>query len=84
MSSLGKMYGLIGESSHFDILKSEGRSVVIRFHKDDSEKFNNSLMAHTFKVNKYIELTGEVDCGIVINKCDENIGLVVTKAVIGI
>lgn len=83
LTSLNKLYGLIGESSHFDILQNQNKSAIIRLQQPDKEKFVNSIMAHTFQMNKYSQnIESDVNCGIRINKCDNFLGLVMDQELI--
>lgn len=68
LSSLNKLYGIIGESSPFDLLTIiDGKTILIRVHKDDFPKFNNSLMSWTFNLNRYYPI--DIGCYVrVINR----------------
>lgn len=79
LSCLSKAYGLIGEGSHFDILLNKNKSLVVRIHVLDQEKFINSLLANTFKLNKFYgeSITGgDVNCYIRVVKHSDYLGVV--------
>lgn len=84
LSSLGKLYGLIGEASHFDILQlQEARpsvKLIIRIQHEDKDKFINSFMAFTFKLSKFIGGDYDVNCYIRVNKNNDHLGLVLDKS----
>ncbi|KAK6873469.1 MAG: hypothetical protein M5E90_04685 [Asgard group archaeon] len=72
--SLNKLYGLIGESSPFDLLtKIDSKTILIRIHKDDFFKFNNSLMSWTFNLNMYYPI--DVGCYVKVINLGEFVGL---------
>lgn len=78
-ASLGKLYGIIGESIHLDILDmlkiNIPAKVLVRIPREDNEKLVNSLMAFTFKLSAY---GGEIDsaCHVRVNKSADYLGLV--------
>lgn len=82
LTSLGKLYGLVGEASHFDVLQAENRSSIIRLQSQDEVQFGNSLMAHTFLLNKYCQLEADINCRVRINKCDRFLGAVIDDELI--
>ncbi|CAL1181864.1 unnamed protein product [Candida parapsilosis] len=66
-TSLGKMYGLIGESLPFDIpAKLSSKSIILKIQTQDKEKFSNSSLSYTFNLNKYTDL--DANCYIKIKK----------------
>jgi ribonuclease P/MRP protein subunit POP8 len=82
LTSLGKLYGLVGEASHFDVIQAENMTSIIRLHSQDQVRFGNSLMAHTFLLNKYCQLGADVNCRVRINKCDRFLGAVIDDELI--
>ncbi|CCE86088.1 Piso0_005737 [Millerozyma farinosa CBS 7064] len=56
-ASLRKLYGIFGEASHFDLVQVFNNDprlqAIIRIHYADESKFINSLMAYTFKLNRF-------------------------------
>ncbi|CUM46112.1 unnamed protein product [Debaryomyces fabryi] len=84
LSSLGKLYGLIGEASHFDILQLQetrpAMKLIIRIQHEDKDKFISSLMAFTFKLSKFIGGDYDVNCYIRVNKNNDHLGLVLDKS----
>lgn len=78
-SSLGKLYGLIGEASHFDILEIRAKKLIIRIQPQDVEKFRNSFMAFTFNASKFGVSTSEVSCFLKVNKSSPHLGLAVDE-----
>lgn len=84
LSGLGKLYGLIGEASHFDILQlQETRpaiKLIIRIQQEDKEKLINSLMAFTFKLSKFIGGDYDVNCYVRVNKNNDHLGLVLDQS----
>lgn len=76
MTSLNRMYGMIGESSPFDIpVKPSLKSIVLKIQTEDEEKFNNSFLSYTFNLNKYTDM--DVNAYIKILKKGHHVGLVV-------
>lgn len=75
MISLNKMYGLIGESSPFEIsAELSSKSIILKIQTEDKEKFNNSLLSYTFNLNRYTEL--DLNCYIKIKKSAHYVALV--------
>lgn len=62
-ASLRKLYGLFGEATHFELVKVFNNDpqlqALIRIQQADESKFINSLMAYTFKLNRFTG--GEVE-----------------------
>lgn len=52
-ASLLKLYGLVGESSHYDILHSTRKSCVVRVYSEDKDMFINSFTSYTFSFGNY-------------------------------
>lgn len=48
------MHGLIGESSHFDILEAQGMMLVIRIQAQDVNTFSLGLSGYTFDLDALI------------------------------
>ncbi|RCK63476.1 hypothetical protein Cantr_09756 [Candida viswanathii] len=72
--SLNKLYGLIGEASPFDLLAViDPKTILIRMHKQDFPKFNNSLMSWTFNLNQYYPV--DVACYVKVISLGEFVGL---------
>lgn len=84
LSALGKLYGLIGEASHFDILQTLetklAKKVIIRIQPEDKEKIINCLMAFTFKLSKFIGGEYDTNCHVRVNKNSDYLGLVLDKS----
>lgn len=77
-SSLRKMYGLLGEASHFDILRNKNKKAIIRIQYQDLEKFRNSLMSFTFRLNTLMGSSissGDINCYIKVNGSGDYLGL---------
>lgn len=76
LASLGKLYGLIGESIPLDILeilKKNPTKLIIRTQIEDKEKLINSLLAFTFNMGKF---GGDLDvsCYIKVVKTSLSLG----------
>lgn len=84
LGSLGKLYGLVGEASHFDILQLQETKpaikLIIRIQPEDKDKFINSFMAFTFKLSKFIGGDYDVNCYVRVNKNNDHLGLVLDKS----
>lgn len=78
LASLGKLYGLVGEASHFDVLQNRGLLAIIRIQLNDKDKFMSSLMSYTFNLVKYSSdmMNEDVNAYIKVNKCHNFLGLV--------
>ncbi|KAI5962249.1 uncharacterized protein KGF55_003325 [Candida pseudojiufengensis] len=80
IKSLSKLYGLIGEASPFEIIKTENQSLnktmILKIQLQDKDKFNNSLMSYTFNLNEYYNDL-DLNCNIRIVKTENYIGLVI-------
>ncbi|KAI5949739.1 hypothetical protein KGF57_004562 [Candida theae] len=78
MSSLNKVYGLIGESSPFDIpVKLSTKSTILKIQIQDEEKFSNSFLSYAFDLSKYTDV--DVDCCIKIAKKARHVALVIEE-----
>lgn len=84
LGSLGKLYGLVGEASHFDIFQLQETKpaikLIIRIQPEDKDKFINSFMAFTFKLSKFIGGDYDVNCYVRVNKNNDHLGLVLDKS----
>ncbi|KAI5954474.1 hypothetical protein KGF54_002249 [Candida jiufengensis] len=79
LTSLNKLYGLIGESSPFEIIKHNNnplqKQIILKIQVEDQSKFNNSLMSYTFNLSKYFNDLN-LNCNFKINKIENYVGLV--------
>ncbi|CAI5757205.1 unnamed protein product [Candida verbasci] len=68
LTSLNKMYGLIGESSPFEIPTIiDSKSIILKIQIEDFEKFNNSFISYIFNLSKFYSALN-INCQIRINK----------------
>lgn len=75
-TALNKLYGLIGESSPFDILaRPNNKQAIIKIYRDQEEVFRNSLMGYTFNLGRISSV--DVNCYIRVVKLGNYIGLVI-------
>ncbi|EGW32508.1 uncharacterized protein SPAPADRAFT_61567, partial [Spathaspora passalidarum NRRL Y-27907] len=75
-TALNKLYGLIGESTPYDIIATPtDKSIIIRTYYEDIDKFVTALMAYTFNLGKDTQV--DINCYIKVSKRGEFIGLVV-------
>ncbi|CUM63596.1 LOW QUALITY PROTEIN: uncharacterized protein PRCAT00001176001 [Priceomyces carsonii] len=75
---LKKLYGLLGEASHFDVLMSTKLKLLIRVYSQDQEMFQNSFLSFTFKLSDYLGRSDlDMICYIKVIKRANFLGLVI-------
>ncbi|CAK9436873.1 uncharacterized protein LODBEIA_P13950 [Lodderomyces beijingensis] len=76
MSSLNKLYGLIGEASPYEIMVRKSKhEVVLKIQFQDLEKFSNCFLSYTFNLSRFSDL--DLPCFIRVVNRGEYIGQIV-------
>lgn len=84
-SALKKLFGIVGESLHFDVLHNTGKKCIIRIYLEDKEMFINSFNSYSMQLNDHFGHsldTAEVECSLRVIKDSVFIGELIERDLI--
>ncbi|ODV78208.1 uncharacterized protein CANTADRAFT_102061 [Suhomyces tanzawaensis NRRL Y-17324] len=79
LASMKKMYGIVGEAAHFDVLHRTKKRAIIRVQPEDEDKFKTSLFSYVTVMESFLGSSSscsDLECYVRVAKSAEHLGMV--------